>query len=151
MRKPNFVWLKKNSISGSSSLLLYQLPLNTIRTTTISTAILSMRDSIGKYIQGTEPQTYMISETGYTPYFFKSTLDHRLAYETRGTWQLQNDYMSGPFINYTIVDSINKRLVVLEGFCYSPSKEKRDVMHELDAIMHSVHVLKSNTFTPNKK
>ena len=148
MRKPNFVWFKKNSISGSSSLLLYQLPLNTIRTTTISTAILSMRDSIGKYIQGTEPQTYMISETGYTPYFFKSTLDHRLAYETRGTWQLQNDYMSGPFINYTIVDSINKRLVVLEGFCYSPSKEKRDVMHELDAIMHSVHVLKNNTFTP---
>ena len=151
MRKPNFVWFKKNSISGSSSLLLYQLPLNTIRTTTISTAILSMRDSIGKYIQGTEPQTYMISETGYTPYFFKSTLDHRLAYETKGTWQLQNDYMSGPFINYTIVDSINKRLVVLEGFCYSPSKEKRDVMHELDAIMHSVHVLKNNTFTPNKK
>ena len=110
-----------------------------------------MRDSIGKYIQGTEPKTYMISETGYTPYFFKSTLDHRLAYETRGTWQLQNDYMSGPFINYTIVDSINKRLVVLEGFCYSPSKEKRDIMHELDAIMHSVHVLKNNTFTPNKK
>lgn len=151
MRKPNFVWLKKNSISGSSSLLLYQLPLKTIRTSTVSAAILSMRDSIGKYIQGTEPQTYMISETGYTPYFFKSTLDHRLAYETRGTWQLQNDYMSGPFINYTIVDSINKRLVVLEGFCYSPSKEKRDVMHELDAIMHSVHVLKNNTFNLNKK
>ena len=151
MRKPNFVWFKKNSISGSSSLLLYQLPLNTIRSSTISTAILSMRDSIGKYIQGTEPQTFMISETGYIPYFFKSTLDHLLAYETRGTWQLQNDYMSGPFINYTIVDSINKRLVVLEGFCYSPSKEKRDVMHELDAIMHSVHVLKNNTFTPNKK
>ncbi len=151
MRKPNFVWFKKNNISGSSSLLLYQLPLNTIRTTTISTTILSMRDSIGKYIQGTEPQTFMISETGYIPYFFKSTLDHLLAYETRGTWQLQNDYMSGPFINYTIVDSINKRLVVLEGFCYSPSKEKRDIMHELDAIMHSVHVLKNNTFTPNKK
>ena len=151
MRKPNFVWFKKNSISGSSSLLLYQLPLNTIRTSTISNAILSMRDSIGKYIQGTEPQSYMISEIGYTPYFFKSTLDHLLAYETRGTWQLQNDYMSGPFINYTIVDSVNKRLVVLEGFCYSPSKEKRDVMHELDAIMHSVHVLKNNTFTPNKK
>jgi hypothetical protein len=149
--KPNFVWLKKKIISGSSSLLVYQLPLKTIRTSTVSAAILSMRDSIGKYIQGTEPQTYMISETGYTPYFFKSTLDHRLAYETRGTWQLQNDYMSGPFINYTIVDSINKRLVVLEGFCYSPSKEKRDVMHELEAIMHSVHVLKNNTFTPNKK
>jgi hypothetical protein len=149
--KLNFVWLKKKIISGSSSLLVYQVPMNTIIKSNTAVAILSMRDSIGKFVQGIEPNTYMIREKGYTPYFFTSTLDNRLAYETRGTWQLQNDYMSGPFINYTIVDSINKRLVVLEGFCYSPSKEKRDVMHELEAIMHSVHVLKNNTFTPNKK
>lgn len=151
LRKPNFVWLKKKIISGSSSLLLYQLPLNTISTTNAAVDILKMRDSIGKYIQGTEPNTYMISETGYTPYFFKSKIDHRLAYETRGTWQLQNDYMSGPFINYAIVDKLNNRLLVVEGFCYSPSKEKRDEMHELEAIMHSVHILKNNTFTPHKK
>lgn len=149
--KPNFVWLKKKIISGSSSLLVYQVPMNTIIKSNTAVAILSMRDSIGKFVQGTEPNSYMIREKGYTPYFFTSTLDNLLAYETRGTWQLQNDYMSGPFINYTIVDSINKRLVVLEGFCYSPSKEKRDVMHELEAIMHSVHLLKNNTFTPHKK
>jgi hypothetical protein len=151
LRKPNFVWLKKKIISGSSSLLLYQLPLKTITTTNVAVDILKMRDSIGKYIQGTEPNTYMISETGYTPYFFKSKINNRLAYETRGTWQLQNDYMSGPFINFTIVDEPNHRLLVLEGFCYSPSKEKRDVMHELEAIMHSVHLLKNNTFTPHNK
>ncbi|MEN9980669.1 MAG: hypothetical protein RL542_456 [Bacteroidota bacterium] len=152
LRKPNFVWLKKKIISGSSSLLVYQVPLNTIKTqSAIAVTILKTRDSIGKYIQGTEPNTYMISETGYTPYFFKSKIDHRLAYETRGTWQLQNDYMSGPFINYGIVDKLNNRLLVVEGFCYSPSKEKRDEMHELEAIMHSVHILKNNTFTPHKK
>ena len=151
LRKPNFVWLKKKIISGSSSLLLYQVPLNTITTSNAAIDILTMRDYIGKHIKGTEPNTYMISETGYTPYFFKSKIDNRLAYETRGTWQLQNDYMSGPFINYTIVDTTNHRLLVLEGFCYSPSKEKRDVMHELEAIIHSVHLLKNNTFTPHKK
>jgi hypothetical protein len=151
LRKPNFIWLKKNSISGSSSLLVYQVPLNTIKNSNILESILSTRDSIGKYIQGTEPKTFMIRDAGYTPYFFKSNLDHRLAFETRGTWQLQNDYMSGPFINYAIVDSIHNRWVVLEGFCYSPSNEKRDVMHELEAIMHSVRLLKNNTFTSNKK
>jgi hypothetical protein len=151
LRKSNFVWLKKKTISGSSSLLLYQLPLNTISTTNAVVDILKMRDSIGKYIQGTEPNTYMISEIGYTPYFFKSKLDNQLVYETRGTWQLQNDYMSGPFINYAVVDQPNNRLLVIEGFCYSPSKEKRDSMHELEAIIHSVHLLKNNTFAPHKK
>jgi hypothetical protein len=151
LRQPNFVWLKKNIISGSSSLLVYQLPLNTISKVNVAASIFKMRDSIGKFIKGTEPKTHMINETGYTPYFFKSKIDDRLAYETRGTWRLQNDYMSGPFINYAIVDSIHNRLIVLEGFCYSPSKEKRDVIHELKSIMHSVHLLKNNTFTPIKK
>lgn len=147
MRKPNFLWFKKEIISGSSSLVVYQLPLR--KKISVGT-VLSIRDSIGKNIQGTEPNTYMISETGYTPYFFTSKMDNVLAYETRGTWQLQNDYMSGPFINYTIVDTLNNRLLVLEGFCYSPSKEKRDVMHELEAIIQSVRFYKNNNFTPHK-
>lgn len=151
MRKPNFIWLKHNNNRGSSSLLVYQFPLSIIKANAISNSIRTMRDSVGKYIQGTEPNTHMISETGYTPYFFKTKIDNRLAYETRGTWQLQNDYMSGPYINYTIMDSVQKRVIVLEGFCYSPSKEKRDTMHELDAIMQSVQLLKNTTFTPHKK
>ena len=52
LRKPNFVWLKKKIISGSSSLLVYQVPLNTIKTqSAIAVTILKMRDSIGKYIE----------------------------------------------------------------------------------------------------
>ena len=150
MQKSNFIWLKKNSSSGSSNLLVYQLPLTIIKHNAVSSSIQIMRDSIGKYIEGTEPSTHMINDKGYTPYFFKTKLDNQLTYETRGTWQLQNDYMSGPYINYTIIDFPNKRVLVLEGFCYSPSKEKRNSMHELDAIMQSVHLFKNNTFTPHK-
>jgi hypothetical protein len=32
--------------------------------------------------------------------------------------------MGGPFINYAIVDEKNNR-IVMEGFCYAPSKQKR--------------------------
>jgi hypothetical protein len=55
--------------------------------------------------------------------------------------------MSGPFINYSIIDRVNRRVVVLEGFCYDPSKEKRDLMFELEAIMKSVEF----TIKENKK
>jgi hypothetical protein len=49
--------------------------------------------------------------------------------------------MSGPFINYAIVDKKHHRILVLEGFCYSPSKEERDLMQELEAIIKSVVIL----------
>jgi hypothetical protein len=50
--------------------------------------------------------------------------------------------MSGPFINYAIIDADYNRILVLEGFCYAPSKDKRDLMHELEAIIKSVVVVK---------
>jgi hypothetical protein len=65
----------------------------------------------------------MITEEAYSPYFFKIKLDGKLTYEMKGTWELRNDFMSGPFINYAILDE-NDRVLFLEGFCYSPSKRK---------------------------
>ena len=143
LHKSKFIWLKKEIISGNMSLLIYQVPLHSIKKGDNEIAsIVRMRDSIGKYIHSTDPNTPMITEEGYAPYLFKIQLDGKPTYETKGTWELKNDFMAGPFINYAIVDKAYSRILVLEGFCYSPSKEKRDLMHELEAIIKSVHIVK---------
>ena len=84
----------------------------------------------------------MVTEDSYAPYVFRINLKGKESYEMHGTWELNNDFMSGPFINYSIIDRTNKRILVLEGFCYDPSKEKRDLMFELEAIIKSVEFLK---------
>jgi hypothetical protein len=138
----NFIWLKKEVVSGNTSLLIYQVSLKSITNdNNVFSNIIKMRDSIGKeYIHGKELDTDMITEEAYAPYFFKIKLDGKLAYETKGTWELKNDFMSGPFINYAIIDEKNERVLILEGFCYSPSKEKRDMMLELEAVIKSVSI-----------
>lgn len=142
VQEDNFIWLKKEIVSGNTSLLIYQVPLKSIENKdNLVSNIIKMRDSIGNlYIHGKEPDTDMITEEAYAPYFFKIKLDGKIAYETKGTWELKNDFMSGPFINYAIRDEKNDRILVLEGFCYSPSKEKRDLMLELEAIIKSVAI-----------
>jgi hypothetical protein len=102
-----------------------------------------MRDSVGRlYIHGKARATRMITERAYAPYFKSSIFEGRKTFETKGTWEMKNDYMSGPFINYAIIDKKNNRLLVLEGFCYAPSKEKRDLMFELEASIKSAVLLK---------
>jgi hypothetical protein len=142
LQNSNFLWLKKEITSGNTSILIYQVPISSIKRAPNPIAnIIKMRDSIGNlYIRGTELDTQMITEEGYAPYLFKTKLNGKEAYETRGTWELKNDFMSGPFVNYTIVDKEHNRILVLEGFCYSPSNEERDLMHELDAIIKSVEI-----------
>ena len=144
LQKSNFLWLKKEIIGGNTSLLIYQVPLNTIKKRgDLIICIVKMRDSIGNlYISGKEPNTNMITDEAYAPYLFKINLDGKETFETKGTWQLNNDFMSGPFINYAIIDADYNRILVLEGFCYAPSKDKRDLMHELEAIIKSVVISK---------
>ena len=50
--------------------------------------------------------------------------------------------MGGPFINYVEKDTINKRILYLEGFIFSPSQRKRDGIIELEAIIKSLKVFK---------
>ena len=48
--------------------------------------------------------------------------------------------MAGPFLNYAILDKKNNRLLVVEGFTYAPSVNKREFIFELEAIAKSLKI-----------
>lgn len=150
MRRRKFIWLKKEITSGNTSILVYQVPISAIKNRqNVTGNIIRLRDSVGNlYIHGTGRGTQMITEDSYSPYLSNVKIKGKEAFEMRGTWELRNDFMSGPFVNYTIIDRAGNRALVLEGFCYAPSKEKRDLMFELEAIIKSVEFLKKK---PRKK
>lgn len=143
LHKKNFIWLKKEIISGNTSLLIYQISLQKFKQgSDVVERIVKMRDSVGRYIKGREPNTQMITGEAYAPYFSVTELNGKKTFETKGTWELRNDFMTGPFINYAIIDKPYNRILVIEGFCYSPSNQARDLMLELEAIIKSVKVEK---------
>ena len=144
MVKDNFIWLRKEFTSGYNSILVYQVPIDKVENGgDIITNITTMRDEIGKAnIHGTLPSTWMITEAAYAPYLFEEKIANKKTYLTKGTWELKNDFMAGPFVNYAIKDTKNNRYLILEGFTYNPSKSKRDLVFELEAIIQSVKFLK---------
>jgi hypothetical protein len=135
-----FLWIRRELATGYNSLLLYEVPISAIeKNNTIINNILNVRDSIGKkFIHGSVGKTWMITERAYSPYFLQTQIDHKMAFETKGTWQLKNDFMAGPFINYAIKDIKNNRYLIMDGFTYNPSKSKRDLIFELEAMIKSV-------------
>ena len=143
MQKQNFIWLKKEILSGNTSILIYKVPFKTIlKNDNVVNNIIEMRDYIGsRYIKGKENNSKMITEESYAPYFNITVIDQKRAYETKGTWELKGGYMSGSFINYAILNRKKREFIVIEGFCYAPSTSKRDLMMELEAIIKSVHFL----------
>jgi hypothetical protein len=140
IRNNDFMWLKKDIPSGNTSLLIYRVPYPVIeKNKTLINNIIQMRDSIGNmYIHGQEPGTFMKTEEAYSPYIFMTSFGDKRAFETRGNWEMANDFMNGPFLNYAIRDDKNKCYLIVEGFIYSPSSPKRDLLVELESIIKSV-------------
>ncbi|TXD49738.1 DUF4837 family protein [Polaribacter sp. IC073] len=141
----DFLWLRQHLTSGiaktgSNNILVYSVPLED--EASVSENIVAVRNSIGeKYIPGTDPETmHMITEEAYTPFTSEMTLDGKKTYETRGKWEVKNDFMAGPFVNYSVVDKQHNRIVVFEGFTYAPSVNKRAFLFELEAIAKSMKI-----------
>lgn len=142
LKNESFVWLKSEFQSGSTSLLITQLPIGTINSEdNVLEKVIKVHDSIGTlYIKGKELSSSLYIDKSYPLYLSQVTLDGKPAYETKGTWRLKDSFMFGAFINYLIVDSKNNRIIYLEGFCYIPSRERRDYMHELESIIEGVKI-----------
>lgn len=62
----------------------------------------------------------------------------RMVNELRGLWQMRHGAMGGPFVAYSWYDESSGRMVVAEGFVYSPSTEKRDLVRRLEAGMRTI-------------
>ena len=134
----NFIWIQKEIPKGHMNLVAYSLPLSILKGK-VKKRIPEIRDSIGKtYIPGRLKGSYMITEKAYRPYFYKTQKEGRLTYLTKGTWEVANDFMAGPFVNYMIKDTLKKRWMVIEGFVFAPATSKRDQMFELNTILDAV-------------
>lgn len=140
----DFLWLRNHltsgiAKSGSNNILVYSLPMADEKQ--VLDSIVANRNKIGKkFIPGYKEGMYMITEEAYTPFTFDAIVDGKKAYETRGKWEVKGDFMAGPFLNYTIFDEKKNRLIVVEGFTYAPSVNKRAFLFELEAIAKSIKI-----------
>ncbi|SFC96178.1 DUF4837 family protein [Algibacter pectinivorans] len=151
-QEDNFFWFRKDITTGHSHIMLYELPFDALtRNDSTVSQIIKIRDSIGQaYFKGRLDGTvkangetvssFMVTESAYTPFFGETIVDNKPALVTKGLWELTNDFMGGPFINYMIEDKVNKRWVVVEGFIFAPSVEKRNYMLELESVIKSVKI-----------
>jgi hypothetical protein len=133
-----FYWIRKELKSGSTNIIIYEVPIGMIHkdSTTVGD-IITMRDSIGGKHLPIEDKGRFVTEAAYAPYLFTTKINGKQAYETKGTWEVKDEYQAGPFVNYAVRDEANNRYLILEGFTYAPSVEKRDLQFELESILKS--------------
>jgi hypothetical protein len=140
----DFIWLRqtmhKVKQDAELGIMIHKLPY-TDTTAFMQAKILDLRDTLTfKYVPGPSEGSYMaISRDVIPPVSYRSTgYVTDFAVETRGLWMVVNDFMGGPFINYTFTDPENQNLIMLDGYVYNPNGLKRNFVRQLEAIFHTL-------------
>ena len=66
-----------------------------------------MRNTVGASLLPVEDGSKFITEAAYSPFLFETEVDNKFTYQTKGTWEITDAFMAGPFVNYAIKDEKN--------------------------------------------
>lgn len=138
VNKDNFIWLRREANILSQGILIYSYPY----TDTIAfnpRKILSVRNQYTSlFVPGPSDSSFMVvADKDIAPVTRTLELKKELAVETRGLWEVKNDFMGGPFVNYTLIDKKNNMVLALDGFVYAPNKDKTDLLKQVQSILLS--------------
>jgi hypothetical protein len=138
-KKAEFMWIRKETQHNSQGLIIYTYDY--VDTLAFDVArIVSFRNTMTEeFVPGPSEGSYMLVAEEYSPIYSNPVdFNGRFAIETRGLWRLENDFMGGPFVNYTFVNQKNNKVVTIDGYVFAPNKPKRDLLIQLEAIAHSI-------------
>lgn len=134
----NMMWLRRETKGVSSSLLMTKVPYKSESQLT-QKSIRSIRDTMGGWITSNSADSYMRTNDVDLPMFVEKTdLNGNYAVLSHGIWEMENDFMGGPFVNAAVVNESTGELFVIDGFVFAPGEEKRNLMQYLDMIMETI-------------
>lgn len=147
-KRENFLWAGTNLNEKDQNIVIYSYPWDgtEIRTATYFS---QKRDSVmQRNIPGSEPGQWMqTTRNNNIPVVLSRirNISGREVHEVRGLWEMRNGAMGGPFVSYTHIDTLNQRVLVTEGFVYSPSTDKRELIRQLEASLRTIKFLQKTS------
>jgi len=137
----DFLWAGSNLNEKDLNVVVYAYPWDGSEVRTPEQFV-SCRDSVMKAnIPGSEPDQWMqTTRIDGTPIINSCVrkIGEGLVQEVSGMWEMRNGALGGPFVSLVRIDTASSRVVVAEGFVYSPSTEKRDLLRMVEASLRTL-------------
>lgn len=147
-QKENLIWCKYETPEISQGIILYTFPYVSDSCFTVNYLLLK-RDSILKAnIPGPIEGSFMSTEKRFSQIYNIREHNGNYASEMRGLWRVENDFMGGSYVSLAELDASNQRVVVAFGYVYAPSRDKRNLLRQVEAMVYS---LKMNDQAKNDK
>lgn len=133
----DFMWISFELPLASQGFFIYSYPYTGKQDFTVG-ALTARRNEFAARIPGPSEGFYMITVPEYEPDLRHVRIEGRYWAEMRGFWDVENNFMGGPFISYSSVDIANRRVVTIDCYVFSPKNPKRNLMRQLENLVYTV-------------
>lgn len=137
----DFLWGGTNTLQKDQNLVVYTYPWQGEDVMDVELFV-EKRDSVIKVnIPGERPDQWMqtVREKDVPLIVARPRkINGRNVLEVRGLWEMRNGALGGPFVSIARVDTAAAKVVVAEGWVYSPSTEKRDLLRQMEAALRTL-------------
>lgn len=139
VEEENMLWLGKETPEARMYAMIKQMDYKGPDQITIENAKLFSNDFGKRYVSSSEPNSFMLLNDVDLPMLeYTKDINGNYAKEFRGIWEMENDFMGGPFIDYFIVDEEKGKLNFIMLFIFAPGKKKRDYMQGLEHMVNTI-------------
>ena len=134
---PGFMWISQETTYVNQGILIFKIPYTD--TTQLAPASLksTLYDLWQANVPGMRENSYMTFNKVIEPGFRYIEYKGQTMVEMRGLWEVENDYMGGPFVCHIFPDRNRENLIILNAFVYAPKYDKRKYLRQVESIIYS--------------
>lgn len=138
----NFIWIRKETLKDSQGIMIYTEDYTSLSMIDPRN-ILRKRNLLSRrHIPGPSEGSYMkVADEFIKPISKDINFNDLFAVETRALWDVKNDFMGGPFLNYSIIDEKRNRIITIDAYVYAPNRSKKELMKQLEAIAYTLKLV----------
>jgi hypothetical protein len=133
----DFVWIADDKQYTNQVVLVYRYPVPEENPFDVEDIIAKRNEVMKANVPGMFDGSYMTTSVAIEP-TTRSLKYHGIDFvETRGFWEVEGDFMGGPFVSHSFYSQDGKDIIVLEAFVYAPRYDKRSYLRQVESILYS--------------
>lgn len=134
----DFAWIADEKQYTIQGILIYKCPATGAGDELDLDSIIARRNKVLKdNVPGMFENTWMTTGTYMPPQIEFFRYRGREFAQVRGLWEVENDYMGGPFVSHSFYSKDGEDVIVAEAFVYAPKYDKRQYLRQVESILFS--------------
>ena len=132
----DFAWIQDKKQYTTQGIFVYRYPVGK-DDFTMENLVKNRNRMLKANVPGMFEGTYMVTGTYWTPQTRYLKYKGRDFAETHGMWEVEGDFMGGPFVSHAFYSPDGKYIVVAEAWVYAPKFDKRQYLSQTESLLYT--------------